>query len=423
MNDLSGCTRGQEPASCLPTMFGDFELACEFQPIVSPTHRRTIGLEALARPRRDNQAVSPAVLFAEATADDSEPSLDLALWEHALQIYARDRPNAWLFLNLSAASVVDPRTAPATLAHLVHQSGLACDRIVLEIVEDAVNDQAALARFVAGCRTHGFRIAIDDFGAGDAHFERIWRIRPDIVKMDRTMVVHAAENPRASRLFMSLIRMIRENGSLVLVEGLETREQAALAWESEADFYQGFWYSHPHAALEAASAEAEPRLFQARKHFDALNGQQESEQIQRLRSLRHEVLETCHRVAGGDSLAEAATHLLEYEGGKRCYLLDTMGVQQGPTASATGYESTGSTFNPLLSAEGASWSHREYFRNAVNKPGEIHLSRPYVALPDTARTVTVSHMTYTLHGYRILCLDIHPEQAFPGSHHQLPHHI
>jgi hypothetical protein len=110
-------------------------------------------------------------------------------------------------------------------------------------------------------------------------------------------------------------------------------------------------------------------------------------------------------------------------GAKRCYLLDTRGLQQGQTAFASGYEGTGATFNPLLSAEGASWSHREYFRNAVSKPGEIHLSRPYVALPDTARTVTVSHMTFTYYGYRILCLDIHPEQAFPGSHHHLPHHI
>jgi len=421
MNDLTGCM--YEQGSCLPTWFGDFELSCEFQPIVSPTHRRTVGFEALARARRCNDPVSPAVLFSEAESEGDEPCLDIVLWQQALRTYAETRPNAWLFLNLSAASVVDSRTAPDILAQLVHQSGLSCDRIVLEIVEDAVSDQEALARFVAGCRNHGFRIAIDDFGAGDAHFERIWRIRPDIVKMDRTMVVHAAENARASRLFLSLIRMIRENGSLVLVEGLETREQAALAWESEADFYQGFWYSHPRTELRTASAEAEPRLFLAQQHFTALNDQQESEQIQCLRNLRHEVLETCHQIAGGTALAEAATHLLTSPGAKRCYLLDTRGVQQGETAFAAGYTSRGSAFNPLLSAEGASWSHREYFRSATNRPGEIHLSRPYVALPDSARTVTVSHMTFTYYGYRILCLDIHPEQAFPGSHHHLPHHI
>lgn len=423
MNDLTGGARLAGQAPCLPTRFGAFSLACEFQPIVSPAHRRTVGFESLARPWCEGHPASPGTLFSHANAEQREPSLDIALWQQALRAYARSTPHAWLFLNLSAASVGDSCTTPETLAALVHQAGLSCDRIVLEIVEDAVHDQNALVQFVADCRQHGFRIAIDDFGAGDAHFERIWRLRPDIVKMDRTMVVHAVENTRASRLFLSLIRMIRENGSLVLVEGLETHQQAALGWESDADLHQGFWYSHPSPTLETASADAENQLLEAQYHFTIPNCQQESERNQYVRHLRHEILEVCHRVAGGAPLSEVASRLLACPGAKRCYLLDTRGEQQGETAFAAGYDRTRSMFNPLLRAKGANWSHREYFRNAVNTPGNIHLSRPYVALPDTARTVTASHMTFTLEGYRILCLDIHPEEAFPDSHHQLPRQL
>ena len=96
-----------------------------------------------------------------------------------------------------------------------------CSRIVLEVVEDAIHDHEILEEFVAACRGQGFRVAIDGFGAGDAYFERIWRIEPDIVKMDRVMVVQAASKPSSSRIFKSLILMIRENGSVVLIEGLQ----------------------------------------------------------------------------------------------------------------------------------------------------------------------------------------------------------
>ena len=408
---------------CTPAVYGDCELHSEFQPIISPTHRRVIGLEGLTRPSRHGRQLSPGTLFTRAAQEGEEPALDLALWQQFLQIYARADPNAWLFLNLSAASVGDPRTSPEALAELVHNEGLSCSRIVLEIVEDAIRNQEVLEEFVAECRDHGFRVAIDDFGAGDAHFERIWRIKPDIVKMDRTMAVQAAKKPSASRILMSLIRMIRENGSLVLLEGLETLEQAALAWHSDADFYQGFWYSRPAPLIENGCASAENSLGIAERRFAALSEQQEQRQIQTLQLLRHEVLATCNHIAKGISLAEATKPLFECDGVKRCYLLDIRGIQRGETVMTNGHAATIPDFNPLDHAEGASWSHREYFKSALSKPGEIHLSRPYVALPDTARTITISHMTYTSDTHLILCLDIHPEEAFPGSDHQLPNQL
>lgn len=406
-------------ADCTPVVFDNFNLHSAFQPILSPSHQRIVGYEALVRPSRGSDSVSPGTLFSVAADEHQEPMLDLVLWAQCLKQYARTRPNAWLFLNLSAASVEDPLTSPGQLAQVARDAGVGCDRIVLEVVEEAVSDERVLSEFVNACKAEGFRVAIDDFGAGDAHFERVWRLGPDIVKMDRAMTVHAAENDHACRLFLSLIKLIRENGSLVLIEGIETEAQARVAWHSDADFYQGYWYSYPLDSLDEPVGVTN-QLRQCQHEFDHLNVEQTREQSDMLKLLRFEVLDACHRISSLQSLAEATETLLQLPGVKRCYFLDTQGRQEGETVTAPALSREGGRFNPLTDSSGASWSHRDYFIAAIQSPSVIHLSRPYVALPDTERTVTISHMTFMANGNRILCVDLHVDEAFPGSGQILP---
>ena len=404
--------------------FGRFRLGSKFQPIVSPVHRRVVGYEALARPDVGGDPVSPGVLFDEAASLNTMPELDLVLWQSFLNKYASIKPNSWLFLNLSAESVVARHPSPARLAALVRMAGLCCSRIVMEIVEEAVSDQESLEQFVQGCRAEGFRTAIDDFGAGDAHFERVWRIRPDIVKMDRTMVVAAAENPRAAQIMRSLIRMIRENGSLVLIEGIETEAEAKVAWESDADLYQGFWFSVPSEQFEQGGEKAKEALEGLRERLACVRFQQEQELKDYLSNLRDAMLWACGELAVGRSLALASCALFSDARAQRCYLLDESGVQIGETICPMNPDQTlNPDFNPLFEASGASWAQRDYFTNALESPGVVCLSRPYVGLPDTVRTVTASCMVRTAIGVRVLCADLHPETAFPNIDCVLPAHI
>ena len=63
-------------------------------------------------------------------------------------------------------------------------------------METSAYDEENLARCVQYFRDLGCLVAIDDFGAGESNFERIWRLKPDIVKLDRSMVVEATRTPR-----------------------------------------------------------------------------------------------------------------------------------------------------------------------------------------------------------------------------------
>ncbi|TVP59493.1 MAG: EAL domain-containing protein [Halomonadaceae bacterium] len=392
--------------------YADFQVASAYQPIVSLTHQRVVGVEALARPKKDAKSISPGALFHKASTLNQNAMLDIQLWEQHLHNFARGAPPTWLFLNVSADSIGDPSMAPDLLAERVKASGLRCDQIVLEIVEEAVASESALIDFVEQAKAQGFRVAVDDFGADDANFERVWRLKPFIVKMDRAMIVHAAANATARKLFISLVRLIRESGSLVLVEGVETRQEADIAMESEADLYQGFYFARPAAALNGFYA-TEQQLQRSQRDYDQTRFMELQQHQDLLKHLRFEILAACHQLAREDLLENLSGPLLDIPGVARCFLLDTHGTQQGQ-AVADRHQQLQKSFNPLYQSQGASWSHREYFRQAMANPSCIHISRPYVALPDTLRTVTLSVKTYTRRGNRVFCIDIHPDEAFPG---------
>jgi len=112
---------------------------------------------------------------------------------------------------------------------------------------------------ILGYRRRGFRVAIDDFGAQDSNFDRLWRLTPDVVKIDRTLVVEAVRNPRARRVLPRIVDIIHQLGATVVCEGIETCLQDALARDSGADLVQGFLYGKPASLAEIARRADEGR--------------------------------------------------------------------------------------------------------------------------------------------------------------------
>ena len=65
-------------------------------------------------------------------------------------------------------------------------------------------------------------IAVDDFGAGHANIDRLWRLEPDIVKLDRSLLRDASQTRQARALYPRLVAMLQEIGALVVAEGWKT---------------------------------------------------------------------------------------------------------------------------------------------------------------------------------------------------------
>jgi len=118
--------------------------------------------------------------------------------------------------------------------------------IVLEVTErgriDAVSD---LHRRVSRLRALGYRIAIDDFGAGYAALNSFASLHPDVAKLDMALVRNVDSDPYRRRLVTSVNAMCRDLGILVVAEGIETEAEKATVIELGCDLLQGFLIGPP----------------------------------------------------------------------------------------------------------------------------------------------------------------------------------
>jgi EAL domain-containing protein (putative c-di-GMP-specific phosphodiesterase class I) len=118
--------------------------------------------------------------------------------------------------------------------------------VVLEITErgriDSVSD---LTRRVARLRSFGYRIAVDDFGAGYAALNSFASLRPDIAKLDMALVRSVDRDPYRRRLVTSVTSMCRDLGILLVAEGIETEAEKATLIELGCDLLQGFLIGPP----------------------------------------------------------------------------------------------------------------------------------------------------------------------------------
>lgn len=152
---------------------------------------------------------------------------------------------AILGANISAQSVAPHRWWHDVVDGLRSRPDVA-RRLVIEITETAELPPAALAAaFVGQMRALGCQIALDDFGAGHASLRTLLALQPAIVKIDGFFVQHAADSPAAGAMFRHLVGLAQSMAATVIVEGVETAEQADLAFSYGVQWQQGRYLGAP----------------------------------------------------------------------------------------------------------------------------------------------------------------------------------
>lgn len=389
-------------------VFRGLRLASRFQPIVSLTHRYPVGHEALLHARGVNgESVPPEDVFALARENDEIVQLDRISLAAHLDNYRRQDPgDTWLFVNISPDVIVDGRLRGiffgTYLKQLLERSAVAPQRLVIEVPEGAIRDEPLLAEVIRYYRSLGCLIAIDDFGAAYSNFQRIWRIRPDIVKIDRALVAEAAADTRVRRLAANMVDLLHEAGCLVVMEGVETAEEVVMAMDTDADFVQGRYFSAPDEqvvyAASCSSLEPVCRMFR-----DHARGQSER-QRQHLASLEKRFLEAVERLRHGTGLADACLDLASWDGMRRCYILDADGRQV--SANLEFERQPDPRYAPLARTAGASWFRRAYFRKALAHPESLQWTGPYLSVTGVHMCGTLSYALEVDGVLQVLCCDM-----------------
>ncbi|MEN8207330.1 MAG: EAL domain-containing protein [Pseudomonadota bacterium] len=216
-----------------------------FQPIMSAHDERITGLELLCRGAHTELPELPAPLFFLAESLGRAVELSELIREVGIAVWASSPFNGIpLFLNTRPGELKDcPRLIESLRAMHQQFPGLP---LVLEIHEQAVTDQDALATLHTNLQRMGINIAYDDFGAGQARLLELLHAPPYAVKFDISLIrdIHKVSRDRQDMLGL-LVTMVRKGGARALAEGVSQNEELAVCRDLGFDLIQGFVYGHP----------------------------------------------------------------------------------------------------------------------------------------------------------------------------------
>ena len=138
------------------------------------------------------------------------------------------------------------RDFPRRIDGALRRYGLQADRLVLEITEDAIIGETAVAQTVANqLRQAGVRLWLDDFGTGYSSLLSLRQISLQAVKIDIAFVANIHTDPSAEQFLRALLALGRDLDLLVTAEGVEVPEQAAVLRALGCQFVQGYLYARP----------------------------------------------------------------------------------------------------------------------------------------------------------------------------------
>ena len=242
-----------------------------YQPIVDVQTGTVVGFEGLSRPDPKTDFEDAGSLFTVAEQSGRTADLDWVCIRSIVAGASTLEPEQTLSLNLSPMTIEAPEFQPLPLLGLLSKARIPPDRIILEITErQGIEHLDTLRTKLNACRAAGFRIAIDDLGAGNSGLRLLSQIQFDIVKIDLSLVQAGTQREASLDIVRSLMELSTRWGAYAVAEGVETVEQLHMLRAIGLGHAQGYLLGRP---------MTEPRLRQV--DLETILGEQGSAAILR----------------------------------------------------------------------------------------------------------------------------------------------
>jgi PAS domain S-box-containing protein len=249
----AGSLAAEEAKTRVEGLLTDRTLITAFQPIHCLGTGAVIGAEALTR-FITSPVRSPETWFADAASIGRGPELEFLAMETALLAAAKLPAHLYIAVNLSPDACLDPR-----LVEILQQSLVPPGRIVVEVTERSdVTDYGPLAAALARLRHSGIRVAVDDAGAGFASMRHILQLKPELIKLDRTIITGIDTDPGHRALGMAMVSFAAGIGATLIAEGIETQTELATVTELGMNAAQGYLLGRPSVRPEEWSQWQNP---------------------------------------------------------------------------------------------------------------------------------------------------------------------
>lgn len=355
-----------------------------FSPIVSVANKSIIGYEALC----DSIPLVPDDII------------------HSFSILGHK--NKLLFINLDLSCIdKGPKGLSEALLTLplfsesAEKYGIKKENIVIEIVDSKIKNSDALSEIIDVYRRHGFIIALDDFGIGYSNMDRIALLKPNIVKLDSSLIKDIHHCLHKQEIIKSITGLSRKIGAVVVAKGIENRLEALKSLELRTDFLQGEFFQYD---LIDSINPLEYKIKNLHTDFKCqimLNLEIRQNRITFLQNK----MQLFKSILNSASDCEEALFKIVYSNSfvESAYILDINGKQVSSTVISpfAKHGQNMTLFSPAL--KHSDHSLKIYYYKIKTGESEFHISDPYISNATGNRCMTISSIT---EGNLILCIDV-----------------
>ena len=224
----------------IQSVIDDARFTIHYQPIFRIQDHELVGHEALTRFMAE-PVRSPDQWFDEAIDIGLNVQLELAVIRRILADLHRFPSGTYVSINISPETILRGDIQN-------HFVGVPHHRIVLEVTEHAsVGDYDMISRMLEPLRSLGVRVAVDDAGSGYASFRHILRLKPDIIKLDASLIHQIDKDPGSRALAAAIVRFAEQTDCIVVAEGVETKSELAVLLALDINKAQGYLLGRPQA--------------------------------------------------------------------------------------------------------------------------------------------------------------------------------
>ena len=216
-----------------------------FQPIVDVKAGVVVAYEALARGPQGE----PASSVLDHTLHNNRYSIDQRCREKAIATAAALgilSTGADLCINFYPNAVYQPKQCLTRTLNAAQSVGFPLHRVIFEVTEvEEVRNHEHLRNIMTEYRSHGLRVAIDDFGAGHSGLTLLSEFQPDLIKLDRALVRNLHQRFASQTIVRSITQICRDLGIAIIAEGIECEAEMQALCDLGIFSMQGYWFAKP----------------------------------------------------------------------------------------------------------------------------------------------------------------------------------
>lgn len=388
-----------------------------FEPVVSIVKKSVIGLEAkwIGSPDDRGNIIGRDTLIKQGDKEGITIDIDRLYREKAIErfssVYSSNR-ELLLFLDIDI-SIIDKYIGSGILLNVVNQFHIEPRNIVLEIVESKIDDIEAMQKFINFYRSRGFLIGLKDLGSGFSNLDRIFYVEPDIIKINSTITNEISYDYYKQEIFKSLVNLCKKIGSLIIVDDVESEEEAMIVMELGADMLQGNVFtenvSKNGLKMSALQNKIEKTAVKFIKYMsDEINAKEATNR--EYGSIITNILNELSN-SGKQDFDDKIEKMLDKFSVLECiYILDENGKQVSDTVTKCRNMLAQKALIFQPAKKGTDHSLKKYYYFPKSMSLNRYITEPYISLATGNLCITISSEFKSKDGEKfILCIDFNPD--------------